>query len=1217
MDKITLEKYVKSLEFEKQIANILLTSPEDIVYTELLDKIREKFNCAFGYFGYIDKNGDLICPSLTKDIWEKCRVSDKSIRFPKENWDGIWGDSLNNKRSVIKKDNLKIPPGHVQIKQAIAVPIIYKNKIIGQIGLADKASDFTNNDLKSLEEITEFLAPILKIRVEKLYLEENNEKNINYLTKQTELLNNAEKLGKIGGWEYDVKNQKVFWTEETIKIHGLIGKKDKIDTKTAIKKSLSCYNPKYRKNVLGAFEQCIKDGTPYDIEADFTDFNGQKKRIRTLAKAKIENGKVSRVIGNIIDITDQKIQQEKALVLKEKLQTTLNGLSANIALVNEAGKIKYVNNAWKDFAEKNGVSANLVSEDINYLEVCDNIKGESGKEARKFANGLRKVISGKLKNFQMEYSCDSPEEERWFIGRVTNYRNDDSNSIIITHENVTELKKAESKLIKSEEKQRSIFNTAPIGIGVTVDRTFIELNNTFVDMLGYEREELIGKNSNIIYPSEKEYSWVGKEKYRQIEKYGVGKVTTNFVKKDGTIIWISLQSSPISAQDRSKGIIFTAEDVTEKIKLEEGLKRSESKFKSTFNYAPLAIILANDNGEIIDVNEQFSSLFGYSKEEILGKRTIELTFEEDKKETEAVYKKIFKNEINLTDIEKRYVCKSGEIIWGNVNLRSVEDQNGYHLYNISIIENVTEKKQAKEKLKTSEDKFYKAFHRNPGIAGLTEIKTGIFVEINKTFCNTLGFTEDEVIGRKATEILGIDEKSTNETNELIAKYGYIKDLERTIYKKNGTPITVLFSAEKLKIDGKNYLYSVGINITDRKKYEDKLQVFSKAVDQSQVSIVITDIDGNIEYVNSKFTEVTQYTLEEVKGKKTSVLKSGEMSEKFYKNLWETIKSGSEWSGIFHNKKKDGELFWESAIISPIKNEKNEISHFVALKEDITNKVLAEAELDKYKNNLKEIVKERTKSLENEIQRRKKAEDKVKASLKKEKEVNKLKSQFISTVSHEFRTPLTSIYSSVELIERYGHKWGDNKKSNHYIRIKSSIEHLTGMLEEILQLNRVETSKIKFNPQPLDLYNFCKTVIDEINPLLSSIQTLHFAYEVSKCNYLLDENLLRIILSNLLSNAIKYSPDGGNIDFIVTEKGPEFIFRVKDKGLGISKEDLKNIYTPFYRSSHISTISGSGLGLSISKEYAALQNGRLCAKSILGKGSTFELLLKKTNINIIE
>ena len=181
-------------------------------------------------------------------------------------------------------------------------------------------------------------------------------------------------------------------------------------------------------------------------------------------------------------------------------------------------------------------------------------------------------------------------------------------------------------------------------------------------------------------------------------------------------------------------------------------------------------------------------------------------------------------------------------------------------------------------------------------------------------------------------------------------------------RPDGKQNVIEYSSRPVIWRGKTYSIGIDRDIRERFKLTEKLLKLLYAVNQSPVTIFITDIKGNIEYVNPKFTEITGYTFEEVFNQNPRILKSQEQTQEFYKNLWETILSGKDWTGVLQNKKKNKNLYWESARIFPIKNESGEITHFVAITEDITEKVEIEKELKKYREHLEELVEEKTEQL---------------------------------------------------------------------------------------------------------------------------------------------------------------------------------------------------------------------------------------------------------------
>ncbi len=243
----------------------------------------------------------------------------------------------------------------------------------------------------------------------------------------------------------------------------------------------------------------------------------------------------------------------------------------------------------------------------------------------------------------------------------------------------------------------------------------------------------------------------------------------------------------------------------------------------------------------------------------------------------------------------------------------------------------------------------------------------------------------------------------------------------------------------------------------------------------------------------------------------------------------------------------------------------------------------------------------------DITERKRAEQDIRNALKKEKELNELKSRFVAMTSHEFRTPLATILSSAELLEHYSHKWSEEKKITHLQRIQTAVKHMTGLLNDVLLLGKAEAGKLEFKPKPLDLEQFCRELVEEMQLNASSHRIIFHAQ--NQCpTACLDEKLLRHILSNLLSNAIKYSPESDEVHFDLIGECGEAIFRIQDRGIGIPAADRAQLFDSFHRASNVENISGTGLGLAIVKRAVDLHGGKIAVDSQVGVGTTFTVTL---------
>lgn len=278
----------------------------------------------------------------------------------------------------------------------------------------------------------------------------------------------------------------------------------------------------------------------------------------------------------------------------------------------------------------------------------------------------------------------------------------------------------------------------------------------------------------------------------------------------------------------------------------------------------------------------------------------------------------------------------------------------------------------------------------------------------------------------------------------------------------------------------------------------------------------------------------------------------------------------------------------------------------------------EEKLQRLQEELESKVEEQTKDLrqknqdlQKEVAAHYRLEHELCKALTQERGLSELKSNIISVVSHEYRTPLTTILSSAELLEHYGHKWPDEKRKRHLQRIQTSVTHLTQLVSDVLLVSKAEVGKEEFNPSPFDLVGFCRQLVEEIQITTGSSHTINFVSLCSCRDVYLDKKLVRQILTNLLMNAIKYSPEGGNIQFELGcehENLSSVTFRIQDQGIGIPLKDQARLFDAFYRSSNVGRISGTGLGLAIVKKCVEFHNGQITVESEVGLGTTFTITL---------
>jgi len=374
-------------------------------------------------------------------------------------------------------------------------------------------------------------------------------------------------------------------------------------------------------------------------------------------------------------------------------------------------------------------------------------------------------------------------------------------------------------------------------------------------------------------------------------------------------------------------------------------------------------------------------------------------------------------------------------------------------------------------------------------------------------------------------------------------------------------------------------------------------------------ILVANEKGEITRTNPSADKLFGYQQGELIGKKIEILIPRRLSEKHLDHRTKYSKNPharSMGAGIdLHGLKKDGSEFPVEISLSPFHN--GQEKHVIAFIVDITVRKQAEEKLRTYSADLEKQVKNRTLILEEAISELERTKIDLHNALNKEKELNELKSRFVSMASHEFRTPLTTMMSSLSLVTRYGEQQDIENQAKHVGKIKTSINNLTDILNDFLSVSKLEEGKVEQIQQELNLPSFLKDVVDEMQSMTLKGQKISFVHSGIEI-VTLDGKLLRNILFNLISNAIKFSPDGGQIEVVSHGMNSTVKISVIDHGIGITKEDQKHLFQRFFRGHNATHIQGTGLGLNIVEKYVELMGASLDFESEENKGSTFTIII---------
>ncbi|MFA5517313.1 MAG: PAS domain S-box protein [Desulfuromonadales bacterium] len=459
--------------------------------------------------------------------------------------------------------------------------------------------------------------------------------------------------------------------------------------------------------------------------------------------------------------------------------------------------------------------------------------------------------------------------------------------------------------------------------------------------------------------------------------------------------------------------------------------------------------------------------------------------------------------------------------------------------------------------------------------------SGRFLKVNQRHAGIFGYTPQEMRAFTFEDLLHPDDLPSFQLHMEAFISGEIREysLEKRCLHKEGKVIWAALTVSPMWLPGEAAKTHIAVvhEITERVRAEEKLLKLSRAVENSPATVVITDRRGIIEYVNPKFTETSGFLPEEAIGQSPRILKAGELPAEFYRDLWTTICSGNEWRGVFCNRKKTGEIHWEQASISPIRDERGEITHFVAVKEDITE----------------------AKRIAEELQKAKEAADAA----------SRFKSEFLANMSHEIRTPLNAIIGFSALALK-----GDlpGPQRNYLEKIGNAGDSLLNIINDILDFSKVEAGKLGMEKIAFDLGPVVSNAIAVVQQKADEkgLRLLHCVAPDVPLRLMGDPHRLGQIMANLLSNAVKFT-SAGEIEFsarLLRHGGAsvQIEFSVRDTGIGLASEQIKNLFKPFTQAdgSISRKFGGTGLGLAICRQLVEMMGGTIWCENAPGPGSIF-------------
>ncbi len=894
-----------------------------------------------------------------------------------------------------------------------------------------------------------------------------------------------------------------------------------------------------------------------------------------------EKGKPVYYDGIVEDITERKNVENVLKESENKYRSLFNFSPSGILIEDASGIILDVNPAFcrilnYDREELLGMDVRRLTHPEAWNEVESNIRtilnGTPIRHIKKNINKEGNIIFVQLSENRIELP-------------------DGRHGIMCIAEDITVQLKAEQALVESEQKYRLLIeNQTDLVVKIGTDGRFTFVSPSYCDLFGRQEKDLLGSRFiKLVHQDDRDPTLEAMKKLYQppYNAYIEQRAHTRFGWR-----WIAwMNTAVVDEHDEVTEIIGVGRDITERKIAEEALLKSEESYRGLFNSTTDAIYIQDREGRFLDVNQGAVRMYGYPRDFFIGKFPDFLSApgKNDMDKVRGRLEEAFEGKPQF--FEFWGIDRKGRVFPKEVKLNK-GTYFGKEVV-VAFAEDISERKKAEIAIKESERRLSTLMSNLQGMAYRCRNDKDWTMEFVSDGCFDL-------TGYQTADLLFNNTVSYNGIIHPDDRKRIWEEVQQAVKTKSSFRLTyrIIDAGKKVKWvleqgigvyapDGKLLALEGFIsNITEQRLAEEEVRKLSRSVEQSPTIIIITDLNGNIEYANPQFTATTGYSLPEAVGRNPRILKSGRTSVKTYEELWKSLLSGREWSGEFENRKKNGELYWESAIIFPLKDDQGKITHFIAMKEDITQ--------------------------------RKKMEQELIAAKERAEESDKLKSAFLANMSHEIRTPMNAILGFSQLLDEPGLTAAER---NHYISlIQNSGNDLMTLIDDIIDISKIEAGQMKVIKSRYSVHQVLDELLQGFSGLLKTRKDkagLAISCDQNRKtgDIILNSDVDRFkqVLNNLLNNAIKFT-EKGRIDFgyrQVEKDGKKMLeFFVSDTGIGIPKDKHEIIFESFTQvNESVSKLyGGTGLGLAITRKIVEILGGTIWVDSEPGKGSTFYFTL---------
>ncbi len=940
-------------------------------------------------------------------------------------------------------------------------------------------------------------------------------------------LKEAERTANLGYYDIDTASGKTTWSEETYRIFGL--KPGEYDP------NVSNYNQYLHQDdtqkVFDLYDECIKEGKPFDLTYRIVRPNGEIRHVHSKSTfIADEQNNPTRLFGTIQDVTARKQAEEKLDSAREFLQSIQDALASHVSILDHEGNIVQVNSAWRNFGAQNGLKHPNHCIGMNYLDICESAKDVNAEEALMTANAIREVLAGEKKEAWIEYPCDSLEEQRWFVARITGFENNGQRWIVVSHENITPRKKAEEALSESEKRFRSIFETSGMGIfESTVDGHLININSAYARMFGFETPQHALRNITTIAES----TYVHPQKRMQfinfvLEHPGMASFENEYRRRDGTTFIGELKIQAMqSAENQNTYIFGYVGDITQRKQTEENIRQRVKALELLYENS----MAVNQSLDPKEISQKVIKLLG---EKLDWHHTaIRLLNEQDNSLELAAF--------DLQGIQEEEEKENLE------HLSKVVTHIGEGLIGWALQQSKTLRIGD-----VSSDPHYVESY--PGI------HSGLYAPL-KSGVRTLG-------------VISVESEKPDAFSEAD---------ERLITTLANQAANALENA-RLYQEISRYTEELELRVQERTtEIETTRQRLELAIKTAGIGIWESDVKQNKYYWDDGLFSLYGLSKENIVPCPQTWHNSIHPDDLLQqlKLMEETLHNNQPYNSEFR-------VIWPDASVHHIKS---------------TGIMIRDAEGQP----------ERMIGANQDITLHKQAEETLSLANAEMERGLRIKNEFLANMSHELRTPLNAILGISESLEEQRSGTLDEKQLRYVRTIIESGYHLLNMINDILDLSKIEASKLEIDIQSISVEKLCASSLRMVRELAQK-KSLNISFKLDEKVKVIsgDERRLKQSLVNLLGNAVKFTAPGRKIGLEVSgsAEANEVTFTVWDEGIGIDPEDIQRLFKPFVQLNTGLTreYSGTGLGLALVAQMARLHGGRVNLTSKLKLGSRFMLTL---------